>query len=77
MKNFNDDQILKNEELSKVLGGASSTNILFQNDEPDFDAVGAGCNNKCSIACSGGCESGCSPGCVQTSAAAGTGSSMR
>jgi len=68
MKNLDENQILKNEELSQVLGGASDTNILSGNDESnDVDSsVGSGCTGTtCKSACVSGCQSGCMGMCIQ------------
>jgi len=70
MKNFTENQILTNEELSQVLGGTSDTNILYENDVTNsIDCVGSGCSNPaCKDSCTAGCSAGCSPGCSVASA---------
>jgi len=68
MKNLNEDQKLQDEELSQVLGGASDTSIISENDDNGLESIKPGCPaSTCQVQCQAGCSAGCSGMCTQTS----------
>jgi len=73
MKNLEENQILKNEELSQVLGGTADTNILSEKDEiNDFDRVDISCpGSTCRLGCKALCSAGCQSGCAVASSLSG------
>jgi len=65
MKNLNENQILKKEELEQVLGGVSGTNILSENEDENIELIGESCPTCNGLQCSLGCQPGCMSGVSQ------------